>query len=328
VQPRNVPERIYAIVVVFAALMAFSSFVSGITSAMTSLREHNRYKHNQLERLRRYIVGKRITLDLSNRISAFTIVAHKFMTKKKVIQSDIQIFSALPTSLKYELCWEAHSQFISTHHFFFQVGEYEQNALLDICVKVVGEAIYDPARDIFISGQDATDMLFLLDGTVEYSRGGEDMEETPEKFQNAGVKTPVFCELALWIRFAHAGKLSSRTASELLVLPSSSFRNCMANYFELSIACREYAREIAKVLVADAEPTGWEALQKFDELQGIAQCAFDGAFMEPAYSDDVKRSDFIRVTQRRKKKRTTSITSKRSSFWSMTGEPQPPPPPS
>jgi len=299
VQPKNVPERIYAIVVVFVALMVFSSFVSGITSAMTSLREYNNYKYSQLENLRRYILSKRISLDLSNRIGEF-IKAHNFMAKKRIIESDVDVFSVLPTSMKYQLRWEAHHEIISAHHFFFQISEHVPQALLDICYKAITEVLYDLARDVFSPGSDASDMLFLLGGIVDYFKGSQ-LEAQPVQFTSE-CGPSVFCELALWIRFAHSSRLSCKTASEFLVLSSGSFRGCIIQYAELHDACCVYARELMSVLEADDEPRDWDVLQKFDDLQAIAQSAFDSAFQPPDNIDGSEKRMAFAVTSQTHRK--------------------------
>merc|ERR1719223_1033147 len=68
VSARNVFERVFSIIVLFFAMVAFSSIVGSITGSMTSLRNLKNEEMKQFWLLRRYLRQRNIKKDLSERI--------------------------------------------------------------------------------------------------------------------------------------------------------------------------------------------------------------------------------------------------------------------
>merc|ERR1719517_170672 len=66
--PRNSTERSFAVIVILAAMLTFSSFVSSITSGMTRLRMLKSEKAKQQYLLRSFLKENKIPPDLSMRI--------------------------------------------------------------------------------------------------------------------------------------------------------------------------------------------------------------------------------------------------------------------
>jgi len=56
------------------------------------------------------------------------------------------------------------------------------------------------------------------------------------------------------------------------------------------------------VLEADDEPRDWDVLQKFDDLQAIAQSAFDSAFQPPDNIDGSEKRMAFAVTSQTHRK--------------------------
>ena len=96
------------------------------------------------------------------------------------------------------------------------------------------------------------------------------------------------------------------------------------SYHELHDACCEYVREVSSVLAADDEPRGWDVLQNFDDLQAIAQRAFDSAFKavdtEENEDCDTKRADFAarsKIKRKRNAKHSSNDISSSSTFHTL-----------
>jgi len=71
VSARNVPERVFSIVVLFFAMVVFSSVVASITSSMTSLRNIAGQRMQEFWRLRKYMRQQEISENLKTRILKF-----------------------------------------------------------------------------------------------------------------------------------------------------------------------------------------------------------------------------------------------------------------
>lgn len=273
VQPRNTTERFFAICVIVSALVVFSSLVSSITSAMTQLRMYYDHKYEQEEKIRRYVIEKRISHELAARIAVF-IRQYNVLAKRKVHAQDVAVFSALPTPMKLQLHLEAHGPILAMHSFFYQVREYDARGLLSICNRTIVELPVDIGHELFVQDEDAVEAYFFLHGHAEYLLDGN-----VESF-DADVRRFVFCEAALWIRFQHPGRVFCRTASEFLAMSSTSLCSVVPLRPELHRACCAYAAAFRGALrerrpLVDQYDLG---LRSFDQAQILAQTAFEGAF--------------------------------------------------
>merc|ERR1719277_2743869 len=113
IQPRNTAERAFAICIILCALVVFSSFISGITSAMTHLRHYYHHSYDQREKIHRYVLDKRISHELASRIAVF-IQKYKVLAKRKVREQDVEAFSVLPTPMRIRLRLESHGPVLVT----------------------------------------------------------------------------------------------------------------------------------------------------------------------------------------------------------------------
>merc|ERR1719356_571704 len=71
VSATNEAERIYSIIVLFVAMVGFSSIVGSITGSMTTLRSMNSEVTREFWLLRRYLKQRNINPDLRRRICKF-----------------------------------------------------------------------------------------------------------------------------------------------------------------------------------------------------------------------------------------------------------------
>jgi len=233
--PRNSIERTYSIVVLFTALVVFSSFVSSITSAMTQLHQSNRFKSKQREDIRRYISDNKLSLELGNRIVAF-VRKHRAGSRKRVHEQEIEILKVLPESLRVQLHWEVYEPVLRPHPFFFNSLEVDEGGVLDICHHALSEMSLGSSQELFTPCQPATKMYFVVSGVLEYFHGSSDTEM-------AEISRGQWCvEAALWIKWDHEGRLAAVSHCELVVLDASTFRKFMTYRTGLMRCSQEYAR--------------------------------------------------------------------------------------
>eukprot|EP00439_Symbiodinium_sp_Y106_P035486 s239_g4.t1 len=72
VHPQNVAERCFAIMVLIAGLVLFSSFISSITGSMSQLRNMQADRSKQFWLLRRYLKQQKVPMDLCFRVLRYT----------------------------------------------------------------------------------------------------------------------------------------------------------------------------------------------------------------------------------------------------------------
>lgn len=235
IYPKGFPERVYSICVLFLALVVFSSFVSSITNAMNHLRHINEATQKQNNNLRRYINENKLSLELGNRIRAFA-KRLRVRTRFRVHQEDIDVFRVLPEPLRLQVYWEVYVPILSAHPFFGLCSEHFETFVLRFCFGALHEQSAITGQELFNHDQEAKHMLFVMSGTLEYCQGLTDI-------QIDAVNAEEWCsEVAIWLKWAHEGRLSAMSHSELVLLDANVFRKFVSQaslvLFEI---CKVYA---------------------------------------------------------------------------------------
>jgi len=268
VVPRNSAERLFAIVVLFSALITFSTFISSITTAMTTLRRLNFERSKQRDSIRRYVSENRVSLELSNRITAF-LRTHNFLAKRRVHESDIQVFKVLPEPLRVQLHWEVYTPRITPHPFFHHFDSVDAHGFLEICHLAMSEEHVGTCQELFTLGSTGTKMHFVQSGVLEYYHGKIDMHPF-EVTEGQWV-----CEATLWIRWEHRGRLSAVTPSEFVSMDAGRFRAVVTRRPHMRGACREYAVNFMHVAQSWGQEVPPDIGPAFDVLLELAQQAFE-----------------------------------------------------
>lgn len=94
----SLPERIFSILVMFAALLSFSTLVSSMTSLMARLDQLKTEEVSQFRSLRRFLAENQIEQELSHRVMRF--LQHSLNVKKSVQSDDPQVLEMLSKPLQ------------------------------------------------------------------------------------------------------------------------------------------------------------------------------------------------------------------------------------
>mmetsp|Transcript_112505 Transcript_112505/g.223595 ORF Transcript_112505/g.223595 Transcript_112505/m.223595 type:complete len:749 (+) Transcript_112505:130-2376(+) len=267
VVPLNTVERVYAISVVTMAMVTFSTFVSSITTSMTSLRRTNAERSKHRENLRKYITDNQISIVLAGKISAF-FRSHSLKSKKRVHEDDVQAFKVLPDSLRMQLHWEVYSFRLTPHPLFHHYGEVEQHGMFELCHRAMSEEHVGTCQDLFALGGKATKVYVLLSGLLEYYLSSCE-SGTVEVGEGSYI-----CEVVLWVQWLHRGRLSAMTSCEFVVLDASRFRKVTSRLPSVLGACKDYAKSYREKVVALGADHPTDLYYDFDKSQEMAQNAF------------------------------------------------------
>jgi len=229
-------------------------------------------------------------VDLSSRIAVF-IRKYRFLAKHKVREQDVEVFTVLPTALKRQLRLEAHGPVLCRQPFFYQLSEFDLHGLLEICNGTITELPLDIAQELFTPGQDALDTYFLLHGHVEYI-----MDEETWFFEGRAARgRAVLCEAALFVRFAHPGRVFCRTCCEFLTLSGASFRNVVPKRPMLHLTCKHYAKRLLLELREAGRDEQFDlGPSEFDAKQEMAQVTFEGTYNAPELNPEMEATSLSR----------------------------------
>jgi len=277
--PRNVAERIYSVCVLMCALLMFSSFVSSITTAMSYLREINMDRARQSEYVRRYITEHRVSLDLGNRIYGF-FRQNNYVQKKQVVEKDVAAFRMLPDALRLQLHCEIFSPQLFSHPFFSIYGELDERGVTNICHLTMSELPVVSGEEVFSHGEQASKMYHVAYGSLQYFFGVSD-QVTENIHMNQ-----YLCDMVLWVKWEHRGRLIASATSELFALDAAAFHRVVSRTSSFQ-QCKAFALEYHEHLLnecarATADPgnsaAGWgpsDVSSGFGKQREIAERVFD-----------------------------------------------------
>jgi len=266
--PRNTVERLYTIAVLLGAMVVFSTFVSSITTSMTTLRTSTADKSRQRTNLRKYISENKISITLAGKISAYGR-SHKMNPKRRIHESDIAVFSSLPDNLRAQLRWEVYSKRLTCHPFFHHFCQADIWGVFEVCHRAMTEMSLPAQQDLYTVDSKADRTYLILSGCFEYYP--DDDESAAEEVHAASW----VCEVALWLQWTHRGRLTSAVNCELVSMEAIQFRKLAALSPTAFPACCEYAKRYRDFILSDPlELEAKEIWYSFDTLQEIAQRSF------------------------------------------------------
>jgi len=140
--------------------------------------------------------------------------------------------------------------------------------------------------DQFDDGQQATRMIFVREGKMQYFKRGVD--DNPVRVW----RSMYVCEMALWLQWKHRGRLTAAKPCELVLLDAGEFRAIVKTSSACN-QCRTYAHLYANAFMELQEDNAHDAWIKFDVAQKNAQTAFE--VPEKVTVDDITSTIQLRM---------------------------------
>lgn len=278
--PTNSAERIFAICVLFSALVVFSTFVSSITNAMTNLRRINNERSQQQVFIRRYVTENQLSMELGNKITAF-VRTHNFMAKRRVHEEDVQVFKVLPETLRLTLHWEVYSDKLTPHPLFYHTKEVNEETLFEICHKSMTEVSVATGIELFCFGHTATKVYFMQSGVIEYHHEQHDsmVQVVEAKAEGSSIRQWL-CEVVLWVKWTHRGRVSAVAPCEIVALDAQSFRKIVSRSTHVLRGCCVYAQSYQKRILEASRDFPFDIWSDFDQAQEMTHKAFSEVVKE------------------------------------------------
>jgi len=270
VQPQNIPERAYAVFVLIAGMIIFSSIVSSITAATNGLKSMNAKYNTQMTMFRRMCREQGINTELLARITRY---AEKFIQPRmsKVNLEDIAMMHMLPKTFQMEVLLDVYGKHIIVHPMFALLKE--RSCLSTVCTYCLTDVWLDMNEFLFSPGDQATSMYFVREGFLSYTVFlGNPNGDAADDVESQILKEDMwFGEAVLWTPWVFQGSMAASTVSVLMAVNSKNFReNMMQHRVEMAML-RRYGRAF---------------IQGMNELAG---------FFTDADDDDCNLSDVLSI---------------------------------
>lgn len=264
IYPRNLGERIYAVVTFIFGFIMASMFVSRLTSSMTRLHMIAGKQSQQVATLRRFLRSNNVSHRLSLRIqrnAVFTMQERqRFMP-----EAQVELLEAVSKPLHVELHFEMYSPVLACHPFFNAYIAERPYIMRSVCHEAVVVMAFATGDVLFDVGETRDDakMYIAMEGMFEYFRvDGATVEISPVTWVS---------EASLWICWMHHGTLSARTNSRVAVLDAKNFANIVSQFQHPGFDPKRYAVEFA---------AGVNALE--EDLSDIP-CGLEQRWLEKAF---------------------------------------------
>mmetsp|Transcript_137111 Transcript_137111/g.250047 ORF Transcript_137111/g.250047 Transcript_137111/m.250047 type:complete len:708 (+) Transcript_137111:184-2307(+) len=222
VQPQNVGERAFAIVIIIFALLMFSQVVGSITSSMTQLRQLSEQQWKQFWLLRRYLRQSNVPLELSHRVQRYLEYACEH-EKKQVSVNSIKIMGLLSEQLRENLECAVNMPYVKQHPLFEHLDFYAKLSMTRLAATGMTRTMYADGDTLFFENDSAKYMMFISAGELEYTRksgpGGVTATET--------LVQGCIAEAIVWTEWTHVGELNAKSECEVIKLDPTMFASVM-----------------------------------------------------------------------------------------------------
>jgi len=170
VVPENTGERAFTVSVLVFAMVAFSSFISSITGAMTRIRQIDHERLEMLSSLRRYLYENHVSKMLVARTMGSVNSSMK-KSKRRFHEKDVQLLQLLPWSLKADLRDEIFTRTFSHHPFMAQICTSPEHRTQRRRLFHTGlhEQSLPVSHELFTPSYVADRIYFVLNGALSFT---------------------------------------------------------------------------------------------------------------------------------------------------------------
>lgn len=245
VRPYNATERLVAVIVLVIGVLMSSAFLSMVTGSMLQLWTLWNEERRQFWLLRRYLRDASISYSLAMRVERYLDYIWR-KEQKDVQEQQVQLLARLSEPLRNELKHESFAPHLSQHALFFALCERTK-----VFLKACTACALAPGDLHFSCGEEADNMTFITDGTLQYMRGSEtelDFEEEDGSQVEEVVEGEWVSEAALWVRWAHLGDIAAQTVCQIIMIEAKKFADgVFCNIQVAPVVCRYSCKFIEQV---------------------------------------------------------------------------------
>lgn len=238
VQPQNVLERIFAIVILLLGMVLFSGFVSTITASLTQLGRMQEDYSKEIWLLRRYLRHNKVPNQLTFRVLRYVEYAAR-EEKSLIPENRIHLLGKLSDQLKNELRFCVCFSSIATHPLFERASCISTAGMKQLSSEALTLRLMVGEEVIFGIGSIAKRMYVIDSGEVIY--GSPEIE--PEIGDSLLQGGDWLSEAVLWATgWIHVGSAITISDVKMVCLDPIKFGTAIKNDIPTYTMMSHYAR--------------------------------------------------------------------------------------
>mmetsp|Transcript_10379 Transcript_10379/g.23455 ORF Transcript_10379/g.23455 Transcript_10379/m.23455 type:complete len:756 (-) Transcript_10379:57-2324(-) len=262
VHPVATEEVLFAVVILFFALVVFSVFVSSTTSLISRLVGLQSTRNKQLWILKGFLRQHKFDVELRDRVLRYVKIA--LGARRDVIQrDDVELLGLLSQPLREEVQMNLHSRLLNHHPFFKLLATSSSVLMRKICVEAIEETSFSRGDRIFSVGEVFDKIGFVSHGVLGYesafnksSNYSEAVETSPGGRYTSEHHDPhillkereTFCEAVLWTSWHCRGMMQADADCHVINVVASSFRKMVLKHHMDVTMVQRYAKAFLEVL--------------------------------------------------------------------------------
>lgn len=224
VHPLNAYERLFTVFVMLLSVLAFSWVVASMTSSMTQLMNEKAHRTKQKELVNRYILERKVSLELSTRIDEYLTREMVRMEERALVESEVALLGSLPEALQRELHAEVHTKVLLKLPVLSALSSHDPKIVVHICHKAMADEFLFVGNQLWCMDDVATKMYFVQQGDLLSSyRLGALSTESRKRLSPDARAGDILSEHALWLNWRYLGDMCGMTDVNVVTLSAEKF---------------------------------------------------------------------------------------------------------
>lgn len=205
VAPVTVAERFFAVLVILLAMGTFSSFISSITTTVSTLRTAREEQFKNHSFLVRFFNERNLSTELYGKVN--DMLKKQGAYDIRVKEADVDLLVGVPERLKVYLHEEMYLDRLMTLSIW-RYWKHDDDELFfrQVCHLAMVEHIATPGQDAFMPGTECTQVYIIENGSMGYIARQLTSFESEHVFAGE-----VFCLPCIWAEWNHRGRLTANT---------------------------------------------------------------------------------------------------------------------
>lgn len=201
IAPDNAMERFFALGVVVFAIGIFSSFITQITTTMSSLRMARSEQNQKRAKLLQFFSERGLSVGLFGKVQQALQQEGHFEVRLK--EPDVMLIQKIPERLKMQLHEEMFRNNLLSLNIWPSSTKDNEYFLATICHHAMQEHSAVPGQDVFLPGTDCHDVYVIESGSMGYVTVAGDLIGDFTSVQGG------LCLPCLWCEWTHRGRLAA-----------------------------------------------------------------------------------------------------------------------
>lgn len=226
VRPTNTVERFFDVTIAIVGLVVFSSYLGNVMTSFDGLRKERRDDVRQMSMMRRFLDQKGVSQRTRAAIFYYLNVMKSKRNMVLLQEGRVELIAVLPAVLQEALRWESYVHVFAdeaAHPLMSWIKQQGDDLCRRLCNTALKESECAKAADLFGPCTPALQMYFVRSGELDFATCAQEPSVSAKLSPSTRDHPPWCCEVALWLKWTHDGRMTATRHAELIELSAHDF---------------------------------------------------------------------------------------------------------